>query len=191
MNALIDLISLTLTVLLPIAPAYLLYKTLPSSGNVNGNLHNIRFKLGGGAAGYLTILLIVINFMRPMEISAPRYEMVEMQGNVKIAGIPHSNIDLRQFKIGITPRKWDQEGFSGASQIKWNASIPKKIDAKNSSPWFFTHFVISYPDHNTINIALQDGKYDERLKLVNFETMTLDPSPSETLDAVIVLSTEQ
>jgi len=45
-------------VLLPIVPAYLLFKVLPASANVTGVLHGLEIKLGGAFAGYFALFLV-------------------------------------------------------------------------------------------------------------------------------------
>jgi hypothetical protein len=47
------------TVLLPLLPAYVLYKTLPSSADVSGPFKGFQIKLTGAFAGYVSLLLIL------------------------------------------------------------------------------------------------------------------------------------
>jgi hypothetical protein len=56
------LVSLAITVvliLLPLIPAVLLFRYLPSSGQVDGTFQGMRYKFGGAAAGYFAVLLIL------------------------------------------------------------------------------------------------------------------------------------
>ena len=57
------LIVMTVAVLLPIVPALLLFKALPSQGAIKGPLKGLQIKFGGAFAGYLVILLLILRFM--------------------------------------------------------------------------------------------------------------------------------
>jgi hypothetical protein len=58
-NAWISILVLSITVLLPIVPAYLLFRVLPSTGGLKGKLHGMEIKLGGAFAGYFAVLLLI------------------------------------------------------------------------------------------------------------------------------------
>ena len=49
------------TILLPAAPAFLLFKAIPSSGNVTGRLQGLEFKLGGAFAGYFIVVVLILS----------------------------------------------------------------------------------------------------------------------------------
>lgn len=51
---------LCLVVLLPIIPAYILYKTLPSRANVSGPFKGLSIQLTGAFGGYFLILLVLV-----------------------------------------------------------------------------------------------------------------------------------
>lgn len=52
--------TLFCVILLPIVPAYILYKALPSSGAVDGKLQGLEIKLGGAFAGYFAVVLLIV-----------------------------------------------------------------------------------------------------------------------------------
>ncbi len=56
------LLSLGITivlVLLPLIPAVLLFRVLPSTGEVDGTFQGMRYKFGGAAAGYFAVMAIL------------------------------------------------------------------------------------------------------------------------------------
>jgi hypothetical protein len=60
------LIVMTVAVLLPIVPALLLFKALPSQGAIKGPLgplKGLQIKFGGAFAGYLVIFLVLMQLM--------------------------------------------------------------------------------------------------------------------------------
>ncbi len=56
------ILSLGITVvliLLPLIPAVLLFKVLPSTGEVDGTFQGMRYKFGGAAAGYFAVMAVL------------------------------------------------------------------------------------------------------------------------------------
>src|ERR1700720_3113161 len=51
---------LAAVVLLPILPAYLLFRLLPSSSNVSGLLQGLEIKLGGAFGGYFILVVLIL-----------------------------------------------------------------------------------------------------------------------------------
>lgn len=52
--------TLFCVILLPIVPAYILFKALPSTGSVDGKLQGMEIKLGGAFAGYFAVVLLIV-----------------------------------------------------------------------------------------------------------------------------------
>jgi hypothetical protein len=52
---------LPMIVLLPIIPAYILFKVLQATGQLEGTLLGMKLQLGGAFAGYFAVLLVLLN----------------------------------------------------------------------------------------------------------------------------------
>jgi hypothetical protein len=83
----VSLIILVSVVLLPIVPAYLLFKALPSSAIVSGPLQGLNINLGGAFAGYFAVVVLVISthnivFPPPPPPLPPAYQVWEISGQV-------------------------------------------------------------------------------------------------------------
>ncbi|MFN2507755.1 MAG: hypothetical protein ABR589_03170, partial [Chthoniobacterales bacterium] len=61
----VNLIWLFTAILLPIIPAFLIYKFLPSTADVSGPFHGMVIKLGGAFAGYFLLVMVVFFWPRP------------------------------------------------------------------------------------------------------------------------------
>lgn len=76
------LINLAFVVLLPIVPAYFLFRALPSEADVTGPLQGLTIKLGGAFAGYFALLVLVLSthtFWNPPPVPASQTWDVEGQ----------------------------------------------------------------------------------------------------------------
>jgi hypothetical protein len=66
-----DLLVLIFMTLLPLVPAFLLFKNLSSTAAVSGPLKGFKINLGGAIAGYFAVLLVIVSFfpgLRPGSI---------------------------------------------------------------------------------------------------------------------------
>jgi phosphotransferase system glucose/maltose/N-acetylglucosamine-specific IIC component len=73
--------ALAAIILLPVLPAFLLFKALPSSAEVTGPFKSLTIKLGGAFAGYFAILLVIFsthNIWNP----PPIYQVWQINGSV-------------------------------------------------------------------------------------------------------------
>jgi len=175
MPAMIDIVAILVTILAPLVPAILLYRSVPSTGQASGALAGVNFKLGGAVAGYVVIFLIAILFLKPMTISSPRYEIVKMQGTVEVGGVAENELDMRSFRMSISPRQWGQEGTVGPQLVRWTASVPKKINPDGKSPWFFDYFVVSYDGHQSKMIPVNGGTLLSGIDTIDYGKQVLEP----------------
>lgn len=76
-----NLLTLSLVILLPVVPAYLLFKILPSSAQVTGPFQGLTLKLGGAFAGYFAVLLLIILNLSNL-LPPPVYQVWQVEGNV-------------------------------------------------------------------------------------------------------------
>jgi len=76
-----ELVLITFTILLPITPAYILYKALPARASVRGPFKGLNIQLSGAFAGYFLLVLLIFGF----HYSKPKstYEVWEVRGQLK------------------------------------------------------------------------------------------------------------
>lgn len=77
----IHLATLASIVLLPIFPAYLLFKALPSQAGVAGPFQGLQLKLGGAFAGYFVVVAF-ITFQHNRWAPDPTYQVWEFNGRL-------------------------------------------------------------------------------------------------------------
>lgn len=104
-----NLIYVAAGVLLPLIPAYVLYKTLPFRESYGGPLGSMKLKLKGASVGYFALVIIVFGFLYSRQKSCPaaqpcpacpkqRYTVYTVSG--RLAPIPgesfsETNLTLR------------------------------------------------------------------------------------------------
>jgi len=115
-----NLIYIAAAVLLPLIPAYILYKTLPAKANVVGPLGKFTLKLSGAFAGYFALVIIVFGFVysRPKPCPAappcPTYQP-ERYSVYKVQGVLQPKVgdeDLTR-DTNLTLRPWMEMQRSG------------------------------------------------------------------------------
>jgi hypothetical protein len=78
----VNLLALACIILLPIVPAYFLFKALPSSAAVTGPLQGLSIKLGGAFAGYFAVLLVAVFSIVPSLTLTSPYQLWSVSGTL-------------------------------------------------------------------------------------------------------------
>ena len=89
---------LTVAILLPLIPAFLLFKLLPASADVSGPWHGLQLKLGGAFAGYFLLVLLILGFTRTM----PSYEVWTVEGQLAFAD-GRTSVDEDAVRFAVNP----------------------------------------------------------------------------------------
>ena len=76
-----ELVLIAFAILIPITPAYILYKALPSDAKVAGPFKGLNIRLSGAFGGYFLLVLLIFGF----HYSQPnnQYEVWEVRGQIK------------------------------------------------------------------------------------------------------------
>lgn len=72
----------SLAVILPIVPAYVLYKTLPAKTTVTGPFKGLDIQLTGAFGGYFLVLLVVVGLLFALQPPPPGLQVWEVSGRV-------------------------------------------------------------------------------------------------------------
>lgn len=110
------LIELAAILLIPAAPAYLLYAVLPSSADVSGPFKGLNIKLGGAFGGYFLLVLLSSGYVA-MDLRGEigdledrlaglkKYEIWTIKGHIEPHGLPETQtkIDQELFEVVLWP----------------------------------------------------------------------------------------
>jgi hypothetical protein len=90
------LIYITLMVLLPIVPAIVTFKVLPSRAAAGGPFKGLRINLGGGFAAYFVVLLLLLGVFGAPNFCSPD-QVWQVTGAVRLLdqeGVPFESVRL-------------------------------------------------------------------------------------------------
>jgi hypothetical protein len=126
--------TLCFVILLPIIPAYILFKALPATGSVDGKLQGLEIKLGGAFAGYFAVvLLIIINHSVLMPV---QFQMWTVTGQVvdengqPIDPLAYKNISLQPNPLTpISPGMFTLTFYSTTSSSGTSPTLSISQDA--------------------------------------------------------------
>jgi hypothetical protein len=96
----IYILYMAIAFLLPLVPAYFLYRSLPSKAVVHGPFKGLNVQLSGAFAGYFLLVLIMQGFvlLRPKPPDVERYRV---EGQVK--DVPQEIVDDLVNRIAVRP----------------------------------------------------------------------------------------
>jgi hypothetical protein len=144
------LVVMVAGILLPLIPAYILFRALPSDASVTGPFKGLKLKLGGAFAGYFIVFIALQYFFpapaRPQSVS--QYEVWHIKGRASLEGpekLLVSDISVEPSVVTVA----DDGSF-------WlDLPIRKDEAGKPDFPILFFHHV---PCHTSASISLGERK---------------------------------
>jgi hypothetical protein len=155
-------LNLALVILLPMVPAYVLFKALPGTAVVSGPLQGLNIKLGGAFAGYFALLLLVFS-THSIWNPAPAAQVWEVSGSlVAEDGTAIQQPDPKD--IGVIPNSFN--GYADGTFTLTVSTIPT-LGGGITLP----RVMVGYPNFQTTTIPLDPSDANAaHLGLVRDET---------------------
>jgi hypothetical protein len=138
-------------VLLPLVPAYILFKFLPSEAGADGPYSGLSLRLKGAFAAYFVVLLAVMSFFHTLPSN--EVELWTIKGKVAAPGVDNVS-DLR---ISIVPDQSQQKTPDLAFKIR--VMVPRNAQGQPDLP----NIVIEHPLFNPQTIHLDQALPDCKL----------------------------
>ncbi len=136
-------------VLLPLIPAYILFKFLPASeAGAQGPYSGLTLKLKGAFAGYFVVLLAVMSFFHTLPSNED--EIWTIKGKVVAAQIDR----VEELRISAVP----DDSQEKTPDLAFKLRVLVRRDAQGKPE--FPDFVIEHPLYNPQTIHLDPGQAD-------------------------------
>lgn len=145
------LIYIVLAIILPMIPAYVLYRTLPSKTFVKGPFKGLNVQLSGAFGGYFLVLLIMYGFvlLRP---KPPALRPFKVHG--RLTGVPQETIGDLVKSIVVRPagRQWSPDG-------SFDLEIMVKVDPITRQ-FAFPNLIIEREGYDSVTVPLDGATPD-------------------------------
>lgn len=119
---------LLLVVLLPIIPAYIIYRSLPSRTKVSGPFKGLNIQLSGAFGGYFIVALLTGSFITSYTLLNPDYELWTVEGKIQLH---QGNFNPKDTIIAIKPPV--QTLYMNGRFVIENVPLPKHLGTKKPS----------------------------------------------------------
>ena len=169
---------LTFVILLPLLPAFVLYKTLPSKASVKGPFKGLDIRLQGAFGGYIVLVMIAVGIVAdqmPDPDTFPKYEEYELLGSLELEGASAEELDRRLVRLILHPRIERIEGPIGSNHFEWVARLPAKRNYDGTLVWPFQTIMIEYPGYFAEQIGIHSGEVQSDAPRLMFGNITLKP----------------
>ena len=153
------IVWVVMAVILPIIPAYILFKYLPASANVEGPFHGMQIKLGGAFAAYFIVFITIILYPRPSDI-----EVWTVTGTV----LDHNEEPPAKVDFSFSP---SAEQFDATGYFILDIPIKRKQDGKENFP----KILITRPGQafGAASVKLAEKNPDRSSKTIDVGTLKL------------------
>jgi hypothetical protein len=179
-----DLINIFVAVLLPLFPAYVIYKILniyaPTTTSVNGTpsllsfLNGLKLDIKGAAAGYFLLVFIIFGYIytKPKQSG---YDIFMIEGKIGLELEDNLNADGVQITLIPSSIKISPQGI---------LQIITAIPQETVGPTRFPSLVIEYPGYDSLGIELDPSsqfqvsnvKIDQKKKMIYLNPVVLKKS---------------
>ncbi len=147
-----DLVLIAFTILLPLTPAYILYKALPAKTKVSGPFKGLNIQLSGAFAGYFLLVLVIMGFIRtiPAPPPDPTHEVWKVTGKMNFDK-PWNDTGQDKPRLSLLPEN-QQIASTGDFEIQVTPEICGNGRLK------FPKLLIARDGYQTVTIDLDNPK---------------------------------
>ena len=156
-----DLTYIIVTMLVPLIPAYIIYRTLPSQTVVRGPFKGLQVQLGGAFGGYFLLVLCIFGFITMRQRA---FTIYTVEGKIPLK----SAQDSADISLYLSPSAIDGllkgMGLSpSASMVLSSGDFIMKIPIENGKSEI-PSLVITYPRYESACIKLpEDNNFHPHL----------------------------
>ena len=171
-----ELLFITALVILPLIPAVVLFRTLPSKGQVSGPFKGLNVKFSGAFAGYLILFGCLLQ-IRPTDFD--HSHIWQVQGRIAFKR-PQSEAkpNTNDIRVRVTPPDLVVHGNGSGGSFRFDVPIPEKNGAPD-----FPRLSLDLAGYEPLSVSLApdqpgDGSdveaaYDTVKRQISLGTITL------------------
>jgi hypothetical protein len=143
-------VALLLITLLPLIPAYVMFRLLPSKAAVTGPFKGLRIDLSGAFAGYFLIFISLIAIRG--SFVGPTFETWTVTGQIVRPDIPaNTYVDARYVTLSVPSMRSQADG-------NFSMQFVRSSDGQFDYP----HLYITYPDYQPVAYWLGPSAQNDR-----------------------------
>lgn len=157
-----------IVVLLPLVPAFILYRLLPSQADVEGPWQGLKIKLTGAFGGYF-LLVVTLLFT---SATLPTYDVWTVQGRLLLSDQPAGVFDENTVRFTVKP-----PGLTVQPDGAFRLTL-FRVPAPSGHPELPT-VIVEVPGYLPAGLDLEDGgsKNARRRQVTLADTIVLSPRP--------------
>lgn len=161
-----NILLIVVLVLLPLVPAYTLFRWLPSDGSVEGPFHGTKLKFGGAFAGYLVLFLALTQVSAGM----PQHEVWVVRGQLAFAD-DAGTFDEHSVRFTLRP-----PGISLHPDGSFRLTLIRMPDETGEAE--LPTVIVEHPGYAPVRLDLDNAAAQARRRqVVMADTLVLRPRP--------------
>ena len=175
---------LLIIILVPIIPAYLLFRLLPATALVQGPFKGLKIDLSGGFAGYFLLFLVLVGIRASFQ--STNYEEWTAKGRIvqADASSPIVYVDPRYLTFSTPAVKSDSNG-------NFSLTFLVTSDGRYDFPYMY----INFPDYNPKAFFLGPKEKDDRNEnlpvSIDMDKKVIDIGTVQLIKSPVTLPTQQ
>jgi hypothetical protein len=149
----IDCVYMLLILLLPLIPAFVLFRFLPSTANVQGPFKGLTLKLGGAFAGYFVTVLLSWQVAKSM-LEPTWSDNWNVVAQITFEGAPGNHPPASQAIVLVKPPTADID--PGTGQLQMKLPVPRV----HTGAADLQRLIVAFDGYETVNVPLDpDGQH--------------------------------
>lgn len=144
------IVQLAAILLIPMAPAFVLYKFLPSTISVDGPFKGLNIRLTGAFGGYFVLVILASTYFNVQEREnlSPVYEEWTIEGTIRLPDKSQDELDEKLVELKLHPPSEGPPGPPVGDTIQFSVRVPiKRHPDGNIENQYFTKVYIAYPGY--------------------------------------------
>jgi hypothetical protein len=171
------IIQIAAILIIPLVPAYILYRTLPSSSSVRGPFQGLNVKFKGAFAGYFVLVLVSGSYFSMHPPSANTFEMWRLIGKATfVAGNP-AEPDPKFLNISLVPTRQTAEPVVGDT-MRFVVDMPVERMPDGTTGFKYDEVYVDYNGKGRQALPIKPEALKQKEHVIEIGTANITIQPS-------------